>query len=33
MEIIVNAQCLSMEMRDFDNIMIVEVCIAGFEYS
>ena len=32
MEIVVNSSCLSLEMRDFDESLITEILIAGFDY-
>lgn len=32
MEILINSSCLSLEMRDFDETLITEILIGGFEF-
>jgi hypothetical protein len=33
MEVVILSSCLSLEMQDFNHVLITEICIVGFEFS
>ena len=33
MEIRISGSCFSVEMRDLENVLILEICIAGLEFN